>query len=491
MRRILLLLVVASVTAVGPVAGATHEPPGDNPCNLDGHREEMRGSYVTGETVVWLDGNEGYVATSSPGGTVAVNRYAEVDASRATVEVYSEIKNDRVSEPYRTTEARVGGGAPCLFAAGSRTEVDQSAVLFPPGPPATGPAGTEYPFPLKPFEYGVDGLGGYAVYEPNPRPAGPVPVLIMLRGACVYTGQACDTFNRKNEIMGAWREHLVKKGNIVIFPHYQNADEPALEQQRIADALRAALQYLSQPGHAIPDVARIGMFGVSRGSQMTANVAAHWVELGLGDLPHPKWLLIAQPGPTSAIDYAKLADIPPDTKVVVLVAEDDALAGETKAKLVWNGLGQIPLANRDFIRVRSDRRGVWATLRLPDPTACRAAESSGVASAVVVACATPGFLWSSVPKSHYANPTSMTGNVTADHFFLAGGDGWTLEIYVGRKIAQALVECTGGISSSCGYALGDTAEQRFMGTWSDGLAVKELCVTHNPAEPWDETCAHN
>jgi hypothetical protein len=30
------------------------------------------------------------------------------------------------------------------------------------------------------------------------------------------------------------------------------------------------------------------------------------------------------------------------------------------------------------------------------------------------------------------------------------------------------------------YALGNTPEQRFMGTWSDGVAVKELMVIDHP-----------
>jgi len=30
------------------------------------------------------------------------------------------------------------------------------------------------------------------------------------------------------------------------------------------------------------------------------------------------------------------------------------------------------------------------------------------------------------------------------------------------------------------YALGNTAQQRFMGKWSDGVPVKELVVTDKP-----------
>ena len=33
----------------------------------------------------------------------------------------------------------------------------------------------------------------------------------------------------------------------------------------------------------------------------------------------------------------------------------------------------------------------------------------------------------------------------------------------------------------CEYALGNTPEQRFMGTWSDGVPVAEPLVTDDPA----------
>jgi hypothetical protein len=34
--------------------------------------------------------------------------------------------------------------------------------------------------------------------------------------------------------------------------------------------------------------------------------------------------------------------------------------------------------------------------------------------------------------------------------------------------------------SNRNYALGNTLEQRFMGVWCDGVAVKELMVTDHP-----------
>jgi len=41
------------------------------------------------------------------------------------------------------------------------------------------------------------------------------------------------------------------------------------------------------------------------------------------------------------------------------------------------------------------------------------------------------------------------------------------------KLTDALMSCT-FTGASCEYAFGNTPEQRFMGTWSDGTAVVEI-----------------
>src|SRR5689334_6152473 len=84
--------------------------------------------------------------------------------------------------------------------------VDGDPSPLPPAQPTSGPAGSDYVSPGEPFVSGVDGLGGYTLYEPNPRPA-TAPLVLLLRGACV---NACN-MTTTNNIMNAWREHLVKK----------------------------------------------------------------------------------------------------------------------------------------------------------------------------------------------------------------------------------------------------------------------------------------
>jgi len=48
------------------------------------------------------------------------------------------------------------------------------------------------------------------------------------------------------------------------------------------------------------------------------------------------------------------------------------------------------------------------------------------------------------------------------------------------KWLDALMGCSFA-GEWCEYALGNTPEQRFMGTWSDGVPVAEPIVTDEPA----------
>jgi hypothetical protein len=368
---------------------------------------------------------------------------------------------------------------------------DPSPAPLPPTQPTTGPAGSDYPAPGDPFVSGVDGLGGYTLYEPNPRPPTPVPLVLLLRGACI---SACN-MTTTNNIMNAWREHLVKKGNVVVFPHYQQTDEPELEEARIVDALHHALADLAQPGHVTPDLDRFGIAGHSRGSQMTANLAAHAVADGI---PTPRWLLIVEPGPTSKTDLDGLRTIPDATRVVVVVGEDDHVAGEAKAKLVWEATSHLPPKHRDYVRVQSDRRGVWAAGVQPEQTPlCETSvpyfkqETTNIAT-----CATANEAWTFTPRynalRNQVHPAAATGDLTADHFF--PGQGTATDVFALWKLSQALVDCTGGPTpaarrAACAIATGGGGSaQTDMGTWSDGVAVKPLCVTDDPNESWAASC---
>lgn len=384
---------------------------------------------------------------------------------------------------------------------------------LPPTQPETGPHGSSYPFPGRPSRLGVSGLGGFTIYEPrdeagNP-PGGPVPLILMLRGACVGSCSMTMTNNMKN----AWRDHLAKKGNIVVFPHYQLKDDPELELANVAGAMHMAIRALTEPGYvasrpdldwesdkangrAYPDLSRVGFVGHSRGSQMAVKLAARIYGRGgfssgtllppgsstqsLG-LPRPDWLLIVEPGPTSFSDFSDLGVIPGSVRLAVVVGEDDNLAGEDKAKVVWAAASRVPDAHREYVRVRSHRRGPWALASLPAQGCDDAAER--VLLAEVVTCMSTGMVWNFTPRPqaevrNVVNPAAQTGDLVADHSFPGGGSA--LDVFALWKISQGLVECT---SSD----LPCTTDPN-MGTWSDGVPVNRICITDDPDETWDASC---
>jgi hypothetical protein len=75
-----------------------------------------------------------------------------------------------------------------------------------------------------------------------------------------------------------------------------------------------------------------------------------------------------------------------------------------------------------------------------------------------------------------------TPPLVADHFLPLSGSGYpadALDFYGPWKLLDGLQECATA-RRACRSALGGTAEQRFMGRWSDGVPVTPLQVTDAP-----------
>ena len=84
---------------------------------------------------------------------------------------------------------------------------------FPPPQPETGPGGRQAPHSaVIKNRYGKGGTE-YWIYEPDkPKPT-QAPVVIFLHG-----------WGGTNPLYyGAWIDHIVKRGNIVVFPRYQSS----------------------------------------------------------------------------------------------------------------------------------------------------------------------------------------------------------------------------------------------------------------------------
>ncbi|MBO0813149.1 MAG: hypothetical protein J2P23_14040, partial [Microlunatus sp.] len=224
-----------------------------------------------------------------------------------------------------------------------------------------------------------------------------------------------------------WINHLVREGNIVIFPCYQS-DKATPPDSFTSNALVSIHDGLKRLEHASikPETGK-GMILVSHswGGPIAANIADLWSSEGL---PQPKALLFAEPFNQTL--NASLSGIPPAAKIDCVVGDDDTTVGRTGCDAIWNRIKHIPASNHDYIWMSSDDHG------------------------------SPGLV-----ADHRA-PTSNTSGSHLD----------ALDWYGYWKLADALRDCTIN-GTECGQATGRTRREAYLGDWSDGVPVRPLSIT--------------
>jgi alpha/beta hydrolase fold len=259
--------------------------------------------------------------------------------------------------------------------------------------------------------------GSVTIFEPrNPTPRS-APVVAFTQGV------------GPDEYQG-WIDHLVARGSIVVFQDqpFQAVDLAERRAGPVA-GLRAAMRELARPGHVTPQWDHLLLVGHSVGGNMAAQLAA---DAGKQRLPRPDALFVLQPPLEDSGSVRLLRGIPASTLMLVLASDRDDRVGQEGPRALWDGLGNIPTANKDYVLVRSDQHG------------------------------TPGLV--------------------ADHFLSLSGAGSppdALDFYGPWKLLDALQQCAIA-RRDCRFALGGSAQQRFMGRWSDGVPVSPLQVLHAP-----------
>ena len=191
------------------------------------------------------------------------------------------------------------------------------------------------------------GATSYWLFEPaDPKPES-APVVVFNHGWLAVNPGA----------YGAWIDHLVRSGQIVIFPRYQ-ADVATLPTDFLANALiaiRDAFDVLeTSPKHIRPDRARFALIGHSAGGNLAAQLAAVAREHGL---PVPRAVVAMMPGQVQAIRGPSLAEIPSTTLLVVTAAEDDIIVGDTRARQIFAGATSIPNDRKKYVLYLSDLHG--------------------------------------------------------------------------------------------------------------------------------------
>jgi len=202
---------------------------------------------------------------------------------------------------------------------------------------------------IKRFEIGI-GPRSYWLFEPDePKPEDRAPVVVFLHG----------WFAVNPGFYGAWIDHLVRDGRIVIFPRYQN-DVGTLPQDFLANALAAVRDALGVlhdgVGHVRPDYGRFALIGHSAGANLAAQIAAAAADPH-ADLPQPQALITLMPGEIVPMREPSLSRISGKTLLIVIVGEEDVVVGDLRGRQIFAEADAIPKARKRFILFRSDRHG--------------------------------------------------------------------------------------------------------------------------------------
>lgn len=249
-------------------------------------------------------------------------------------------------------------------------------------------------------------------------------------------------------VYGAWIEHLVRRGHIVIYPRYMEVETPVPEY--LPNALAGIVDALGvlemSPAHVKPDRARFALVGHSTGGVLSVQAAALAKSRGL---PEPKAVVAVTPGEVLRTRGPDLAEFPERTLLAVVAAEHDVVTGDGDARRIYREVTAVPPARKKFVLFRTDLRGkprLWADHLAP--TAAHADFDTGdgpfrliqMGGGTVNAIDREGF-W-------------KVADVTLD----AGFSGRTLDDVLARG-----------------------ASFRRLGYWSDGRAVIPPIITNDPS----------
>jgi poly(3-hydroxybutyrate) depolymerase len=309
-----------------------------------------------------------------------------------------------------------------------------SAQVTQPLQPATGPGGSEYTNGgVTQYDYGTNGSGGdFWLYEPNSPTPDSANVVVFIHGL----GET------NPKLYGAFIKHLVRKGNIVIYPRYQkdlNAASATFNDS-CAKGIKRALDTIQQPGHVKGRVSNYFVLGHSVGGVLTANMTMLYAQYGL---PKPLTAFSMQPGAAQYLmnDYSSF---PADVKYLIAVGTEDIIVGTAPGNTLYNQTVNVPTSHKNLITQHTDSHGSPAS-----------------------------------DATHFA---PLAGDAAFDNgetnlFILASGSGPVdgVDFFLYWKLQDALMDCA-LYNQNCEYAFGDTPEQHGMGNWSDGTPVRILDV---------------
>jgi len=355
-----------------------------------------------------------------------------------------------------------------------------AAVPSPPAQPAKGPGSSDYHHREVVAAAHGRGATQYWLFEPAAPAPKSAPVVVFLHGWGAISP----------EPYRAWIDHIVKRGNIVIYPGYQtDFGTPVAEfTPNAMTAVINALEFLrSDAAHVAPDPKRFALVGHSMGGVLCANLAVRAQRNGL---PVIQAFMSVQPGKTwmvprrVAIALDDLAQIPAPTLILTIAGDRDRLARDTDAKRIYLETTQVPPQNKNFVLMVSDFYGsppleahhfsALGRAGAPAPRTSEWGRMSGTRERMLERGGARGDLVPDPTRAEVRDeedvPDVGVATVTTPD---------ALDFFGYWKLFDALSDAA-FYGRNREYALGNTPQQRYMGTWSDGRPVREPVVFAQP-----------
>ena len=304
------------------------------------------------------------------------------------------------------------------------------------------------------FHYGK-GDYEYWLFEPaNPKPY-TAPLIVFNHGWLSTSPVA----------YGAWIDHIVKRGNIVLFPVFHTGiiSDPRNFTYNVIQVIKDAISKLTRNEvHVNPELNRTAFIGSSVGGIIAANLAAVADEEGI---PVPGAVMCVQPGKTWQpadflnIPLEDLSKIDPKTLLLTVVGDRDTVVKDIDAKRIFEESHNVPFSNKDYIILMSDNYGMPPLLANHyTPSASLRQYGSEIVRTGKIKSIT------------ISNPAIFDGYMDDIDAF---------DFYGLWKFFDGLCDAA-FYGKNKKYALGNTPEQKFMGKWSDGKSVTKPIITNYP-----------
>ena len=311
-----------------------------------------------------------------------------------------------------------------------------SQKIFTPYQPESGPGSKDYRH-SKVIEIDrAQNPDGYWLYKPAAPVPKSAPVIVFVHGYGGYNPM----------IYGRWIKHLVKQGNIVIYPRYQKnntSPRPSKFVKNVAKGVRDALDFLKEEKEIIPDVEHFSFVGHSYGGVISANLSINFENHGI---PKPKAAMLVSPGsgPFSGGVLKSYEAMPEDLKLLVMVSDNDRTVGDKLGIRIYETATNV--VQRNFIRQYHD------SSTYPHHTAGHN-ESYAV-----------DLEFDNGIRNFTAKRALRIGRVNNIDYF----GYW--------KLFDALLACTRS-GEYCEYAFGNSSKQKSLGFQADGTPLR-LSLIH-------------